>query len=215
MRMSWNGFLIDRIFCRNYWWSYFRQYIIPMYPFWIHNLSLSSCIFKHIFSSPSYLTSDRFLEFFYIFFRVSFRPETFPMFIENRILPKLSGLLSTFYSILHSHQKGISMKHVSNEKYSCFLDISKWNKFFRKPLKEFISSFTSFCRLEVFYIVGNDELWSMIAMSHSASRLIHRDNGNTSFRSQKYNGRWIEFISFLSKWSEIFYEEWIILNLLF
>ena len=104
------------------------------------------------------------------------------------------------------------MEHISYEKYSSLLDISKRYELFRKPFKKFISSFTSFYRLEILYIVSDDEFWSMIAMSHSSSGLIHRHYRNTSLRPQKYNGRGVEFITIISKWSEIFFEKLIIEN---
>lgn len=104
------------------------------------------------------------------------------------------------------------MEHISYEKHSSLLDISKGYEFFCKPLKKFISSFTSFYRLKILDIVCDDEFWTVIAMSHSTSRLIHRNHGNTSLRSQKYNGRGVEFISIISKWSEIFFEKLIIEN---
>ena len=107
------------------------------------------------------------------------------------------------------------MEHISYEKYSSLLDVSKRYELFRKPFKKFISSFTSFYRLEILDIICDDEFWAMVTMSHSTSRLIHRNHGNTSLRSQKYNGRGVEFISILSKWSEIFFEKLIIENFFF
>ena len=104
------------------------------------------------------------------------------------------------------------MEHISYEKHSSLLDVSKRYELFRKPFKKFISSFTSFYRLEILYIISDDELWAMVTMSHSTSRLIHRNHGNTSLRSQKYNRRGVEFISIISKWSEIFFEKLIIEN---
>lgn len=104
------------------------------------------------------------------------------------------------------------MEHISYEKYSSLLDVSKRYELFRKPFKKFISSFTSFYRLKILDIVCDDELWAMVTMSHSTSRLIHRNHGNTSLRSQKYNRRGVEFISIISKWSEIFFEKLIIEN---
>ena len=107
------------------------------------------------------------------------------------------------------------MEHISYEKYSSLLNVSKWYEFFRKPFKKFISSFTSFYRLEILYIISDDEFWAMVTMSHSTSRLIHRNHGNTSLRSQKYNRRGVKFISIISKWSEIFFEKLIIKNFFF
>ena len=104
------------------------------------------------------------------------------------------------------------MEHISYEKYSSLLDVSKRYELFRKTFKKFISSFTSFYRLEILDIICYDEFWAMVTMSHSTSRLIHRNHGNTSLRSQKYNGRGVEFISIISKWSEIFFEKLIIEN---
>ena len=104
------------------------------------------------------------------------------------------------------------MEHISYEKYSSLLDISKRYELFRKPFKKFISSFTSFYRLEILDIICYDEFWAMVTMSHSSSGLIHRNHGNTSLRPQKYNGRGVEFITIISKWSEIFFEKLIIEN---
>ena len=107
------------------------------------------------------------------------------------------------------------MKHISYEKHSSLLDVSKRYELFRKPFKKFISSFTSFYRLEILYIICDDEFWSMIAMTHSSSGLIHRHYRNTSLRPEKYNRRGVEFISVFSKWSEVFFEKLIIENFFF
>ena len=107
------------------------------------------------------------------------------------------------------------MEHISYEKYSSLLDVSKRYELFCKPFKKFISSFTSFHRLEILDIVCDDEFWTVIAMSHSSSGLIHGNHGNTSLRSEKYNRRRIEFISIISKWSEVFFEKLIIENFFF
>ena len=91
------------------------------------------------------------------------------------------------------------MEHISYEKHSSLLDVSKRYKLFRKPFKKFISSFTSFYRLKIL----------------DTSGLIHRNHGNASLRPQKHNRRGVEFISIISKWSEVFFEKLIIENFFF
>lgn len=183
-----------------------------MYPFRVDYLSFRSCIFEHIFSSPSYFTSYSLFQFFNILFWISFTPKALSMFIKERIFPKYSRFLSIFNTLSHTHEKRVPMKHISHKKYSSFLHISERNELLGKPFEELIPSFSSFYWLEILYIICNDKFWSMITMSHSSGRLIYGNHCNTSLRAKKnYRGR-IKFISVISKWSEVFFEKLIIEN---
>ena len=194
---------------------WFRKCIIPMYPLLVDNLSFSASILKEIFGSPSYFTSDCFLKYSYIFFWISLTPETFPLFIQEWIFSKYSWLLTILDSLLHSHKERISMKHISHQKYSCFLHVSKRNKLFGKPLKKFISSFTSFHGLKILDIVCDNKFWAIISMSHTSCGLIDWYNCDSCLRTKKYDRRRIKFISIFSKWSEILFEKFIIENFFF
>ena len=107
------------------------------------------------------------------------------------------------------------MEHIPDKKYSCFFEVTQRNNFFGEPFKKFVSSLPCFDRRKILNIVCNNELWSVISMSNSASGLIHRYNRNTSLRSEENDGRSIEFISLFSKRSQVFGKHFIIDNLFF